>query len=193
MTAAQIRDVMIFSRLFRPHRRDAGNAPSLYGAIVAQARQPAFYAEPGVADSVEGRFEMVVLHTILVVRRLRGEGSEAAQGLGQEVFDWFCLDMDRTLREMGIGDFGVPKKMKAVGQAFYGRAAAYEPSLASGDREGLVAAFGRNIVPEDRDGAVAARLADYALRAVSSLSATPDEDIMAGRPGFPSPVLESAK
>jgi cytochrome b pre-mRNA-processing protein 3 len=179
---------MVLGRLFKATRRDAGNAASLYGAIVAQARSPAFYAVLGVPDSIEGRFEMVVLHTFLVVRRLRGEGGTEAQEFGQEVFDYFCLDMDRTLREMGIGDLSVPKKMRAVGEAFYGRANAYEPCLAAGDTEGLAAAFGRNILSENPDARNAGRLAAYALAAVASLAKISDADVTAARLAFPDPM-----
>jgi cytochrome b pre-mRNA-processing protein 3 len=172
-------------RFFKNNRRSAGNAASLYGAIVAQARSPGFYMAYGVPDTMDGRFELVVLHVILVVRRLRGGGDAEAQKLGQEVFDYFCLDMDRTLREMGIGDLGVPKKMKAVGQAFYGRAAAYEPGLAAGEVGSLAAAFARNILAAEAPEGAAARLADYALAAVEALARTDDRDIAAARIAFP--------
>jgi cytochrome b pre-mRNA-processing protein 3 len=172
-------------RFFKNNRRSAGNAASLYGAIVAQARSPGFYLSVGVPDTTDGRFELVVLHVILVVRRLRGEGDPEAQGLGQDVFDYFCLDMDRTLREMGIGDLGVPKKMKAVGEAFYGRASAYEPSLSTGDVSSLAAAFARNILPASAPEGAATRLAAYAVAAAEALSRTSDEDIASARVAFP--------
>lgn len=178
---------MVFGRLFKTTRRDAGNAASLYGAIVAQARSPAFYAVLGVPDSIEGRFEMVVLHTVLVVRRLRGEGGTEAQELGQEIFDYFCLDMDRTLREMGIGDLSVPKKMRAVGEAFYGRANAYEPCLAAGDADGLAAAFVRNILSEGPGASNAPHLAAYALAVAGALAKMQDADLMAARLALPDP------
>jgi len=122
----------MLSRLFRRDRRGEAIASSLYGAIVAQARRPALYAGLGVPDSVAGRFEMVLLHTILVTRRLALAG-EAGRAAGQGVFDLFCRDMDHSLREMGVGDLSVPKKMRKVGEAYFGRAAAYEPGLAAGD------------------------------------------------------------
>src|SRR5207244_1769191 len=95
------RAIPMILRLFRRTPRNA-NMTLLYGAIVAQARSPVFYGRYGVPDTVNGRFEMVVLHTILVLRRLKEE--PGLRGLGQALFDAFCADMDANLREMGVGD-----------------------------------------------------------------------------------------
>src|ERR1700739_217780 len=97
---------------------------AVYGAIVAQARLPGFYLAYGVPDTVEGRFDMIVLHLVLLFRRLAREAEfrELAQG----IFDRFCNDMDHNLREMGVGDQSVPKEMRRLGEAFYGRAGVYE-------------------------------------------------------------------
>ena len=107
------------------------NIQGLYGAIVAQARLPIFYLRYGVSDSVEGRFELIVLHLVLVLRRLAGAGERGAD-LGQKLFDAFCRDLDGNLREMGVGDLAVPKRMRAFGEAYYGRQAAYLAALAAG-------------------------------------------------------------
>src|SRR6266576_5455652 len=101
----------------------------LYGMIVAQARAPDFYRIYGVPDTVNGRFEMIVLHAILLLRRLEHEAASVRR-LGQGIFDRFCSDMDANLREMGVGDLSVPRKMHGIGEAFYGRKAAYEAALA---------------------------------------------------------------
>ena len=112
---------MMFPLFRRRSRQDT--ISTLYGTIVAQARLPAFYREYGVADTVNGRFDLLVLHLSLVFDRLAEEpGSREA---GQALFDRFCQDMDHNLREMGIGDLSVPKEMQRIGQAFYGRAQAY--------------------------------------------------------------------
>ena len=120
---------MIF-QLFR--RAPENNSIALlYGAIVAQARTQAFYQSFGVPDTVTGRLEMILLHVALVFRRLNGgaeRGSDRA--LGQAIFDLFCQDMDDNLREMGVGDLAVPRTMRRIGEAFYGRQAAYEAALA---------------------------------------------------------------
>ena len=124
--------------IFRLFRRDpqAATITALYGAIVAQARVPAFYLAFGVPDTPEGRFDLLVLHLALVCRRLgRAEGAEqaAARALSQGVFDMFCRDMDHNLREMGVGDLTVPKTMRKLGEAFYGRLEVYDRALGSAD------------------------------------------------------------
>jgi cytochrome b pre-mRNA-processing protein 3 len=159
----------MLSRLFgRPHAQ-ADTAAALYGAIVAQARRPGFYAHLGVPDTVSGRFEMVLLHTVLVLRRLQ-EGGPAEAAIGQTVFDLFCTDMDRSLRELGIGDIGVPKRMRQVGEAFYGRAQVYNDCIARGDEAALAAALRRNVL-KDAKGEAALPLARYALAAAAALGA----------------------
>src|SRR6202034_1850226 len=105
----------------RLHNR---NIHALYGMIVAQARSRVFYADYGVPDTVEGRFELIVLHLVLLLRRL-GPGHR----LGQRVFDAFCRDLDDNLREMGVGDMAVPKHMRRFAEAFYGRQDAYIAAL----------------------------------------------------------------
>ena len=103
------------------------NIHGLYGVIVAQARSPAFYTHYGVSDSVEGRFELIVLHLVLVLRRLGAKGAAASErgpslgpgsAVGQRLFDVFCRDLDDNLREMGVGDLAVPRRMRQFGEAF---------------------------------------------------------------------------
>jgi cytochrome b pre-mRNA-processing protein 3 len=178
----------MLSRLFRRDRRGEAIASSLYGAIVAQARRPALYAGLGVPDSVAGRFEMVLLHTILVTRRLALAG-EAGRAAGQGVFDLFCRDMDHSLREMGVGDLSVPKKMRKVGEAYFGRAAAYEPGLAAGDAAVLAEPIGRTVFTEDSGLGAAGALAAYAVAAADKLKAQDEEAIRAAGPDFPDPEL----
>src|SRR4051812_40435606 len=103
---------------------------ALYGAIVAQARDARFYEAYAVPDTVLGRLDLIVLHLALVLRRLR-EADAVMRTLAQKVFDTFCRDMDHNLREMGISDPGVPREMQKVGEAFYGRAQAYDAALAA--------------------------------------------------------------
>lgn len=174
----------MFGRLFRRQKESARIAAVLYGAIVAQARTPALYRELAVADTLDGRFEMVVLHTVLVVDRLQTD-AEAAE-IAQEVFDVYCTDMDRSLREMGVGDMGVPKRMKAMGERFYGRAASYREALSAGDLAALEDAVRRNIY--DRDEAPAAELAAYTRAAYEMLAAMPDSEIKGGTVHFPDPA-----
>ncbi|HVY20226.1 MAG TPA: ubiquinol-cytochrome C chaperone family protein [Bauldia sp.] len=151
----------MLGRLFRRDSAAGAIASALYGAIVAQARAPALYTDFGVPDTVTGRFEMVTLHVILMLDRLEREG-EAGRPLGQAVFDLYVKDMDRSLRELGIGDLGVPKRMKKMAEAFYGRHDAYRQALAAGDRQRMAEAVARNVYPDGNRNAAAA-LADYSL------------------------------
>ena len=172
----------MFARLFTTDRAGDAAAEAAYDAIVAQARAAALYADLAVPDTVTGRFEMVVLHTVLVIERLRREGPAGAE-LGQRIFDRFCRDMDQSLRELGFGDLAVPKRMKTLGESFYGRAEAYGRTLA--DRNGLAAAIARNVFPDSPTTASASRLADYAIAAVASLAAAPFDDLGKGVMAFP--------
>jgi cytochrome b pre-mRNA-processing protein 3 len=168
------------------------NIHGLYGAIVAQARKPAFYTAYGVADTVEGRFELVVLHLVLVLDRLgrldrRGRGRWRGRTSGQQLFDVFCRDLDDNLREMGVGDLAVPRKMRHFGEAFYGRQASYATALAADDDRELEKAFARNIFAVGAVDSKAAQLTRYA-RAVASRLATAEEgDLVGGKVVFPGP------
>src|SRR5262245_49428922 len=132
-------------KLFRRTARDDTIA-RLYGTIVARARAPAFYQLYGVPDTVNGRLEMVMLHTVLFLRRLEGEIGPIRQ-LGQSLFDQFCRDMDANMREMGVGDLAVPRRMRRIGEAFYGRRAVYRTALDAPGNDRLVAALHRNVLP----------------------------------------------
>lgn len=136
--------------ILRFFRRDDGGETiqRLYGAIVAQSRNPVFYTDYGVPDSIEGRFEMILLHAFALFHRLRDEPEER-RALGQLVFDRFCIDMDANLREMGVGDLTVPKKMKRIAGAFYGRVGVYDAALAAAGDGELADALLRNVYAGD--------------------------------------------
>jgi cytochrome b pre-mRNA-processing protein 3 len=170
-------------KLFR-RSPESDSVARLYGAIVAQARRPAFYQHCGVPDSVSGRFELIVLHLVLLLRRLKPEG-EPLVGLGQRVFDAFCADMDANLREMGVGDLKVPKEMRRIGEAFYGRRAAYGAALDAGDATALEAALGRNIGVAGPDPAACSALAGYVRDLIAMFARQSTDDIAAGRLAFP--------
>jgi cytochrome b pre-mRNA-processing protein 3 len=116
----------------------------LYGAAVAAAREPYLYAVLGVPDTLDGRFEMVGLHAFLLIDRLRRDAPPGPD-LAQSVFDAMFSDMDVTLREMGVGDLSVGKRVREMWEAFHGRAAAYEETLAEADDAALAAALARNV------------------------------------------------
>jgi cytochrome b pre-mRNA-processing protein 3 len=161
----------------------------LYGAIVAQARQPAFYRSYGVSDSLDGRFEMILLHTVLAVRRLRRAG-RSGEDYGQILFDHFCSDMDGSLREMGIGDLTVPKQMKKVGAAFYQRQAGYDAALGLADDDRLIGEVGQHFpsLPPLGAGAMAA----YIRRVAERLDEQPADALFDGQIAFPDPENGSA-
>ncbi|MFZ0426197.1 MAG: ubiquinol-cytochrome C chaperone family protein [Xanthobacteraceae bacterium] len=162
------------------------NIAALYGAIVAQARVPAFYTSYKVADTVEGRFDLIVLHLVLLLARLeRGEGAE--RGVGQELFDVFCRDLDANLREMGVGDLAVPKRMRRFGEAFYGRQAAYLAALGAPDQRELEMALARNIFADAEPGQGAIRLARYARTALRQFEAQEEDALLRGDVVFPEP------
>src|SRR5579862_3914870 len=173
--------------ILRPFRRNAQNRTiaALYGMIVAQARSAAFYAVYEVPDSVEGRFDLLVLHLVLVLRRLArldGEG----RWLGQRLFDAFCADLDGNLREMGVGDLAVPKRMRQFAEAFYGRQAAYLAGLDAPGPQAFENALARNIFQQATAGEKAARLASYARAAVRELDLQVDGALIGGKVAFPS-------
>jgi cytochrome b pre-mRNA-processing protein 3 len=155
-------------------------AKQLYVRVVEQARLPAFYRDLGVPDTVDGRFEMIVLHMMMMLRALRRDGDDGTE-LGQLMFDVMMDDMDSSLREMGAGDLGVGRRVKAMAQAFYGRATAYEEALAADD-EALNQALRRNLyaTAEPVEDDVAAMIVyvhreTSAIDAGTAMSATADE------------------
>jgi cytochrome b pre-mRNA-processing protein 3 len=178
--------------ILRPFRRIAENRTiaSLYGMIVTQARSAAFYSDYGVPDTVQGRFDLIVLHLVLLLRRLAHADCREGGGqeLGQRLFDAFCQDLDDNLREMGIGDLAVPKHMRRFGEAFYGRQAAYLAALDSAEARDFENVLARNIFSGGVDvDARAARLARYAVAAIRELDAQEGTALMRGDVAFPSP------
>lgn len=179
---------MIWKRIFGRRERD-DVAYALYNAAVAQARSPGFYLHAGVPDTVEGRFEMVMLHTFLVLRRLKMLG-EPARAIGQRLFDILFDDMDQTLREMGVGDLSVGKKIKGLAAAFYGRIAAYDEGLAASGDAVLGAALKRNVFAATApDASEVEALVDYMRASDAALAGQGVDALMAGEAGFaPAPA-----
>jgi len=174
---------MIFPRLRRGARPDT--ISTLYGTIVAQARLPCFYQDYAVPDTVNGRFDVIVLHLAAVLERIAAEPS--LRDLGQGLFDRFWQDMDHNLREMGVGDLAVPKRMRSLGEAFYGRAGAYRAALADTDGQTLVDALIRNIYVEGAPAGIPERLAAYLRQTVRDLADQEPEALAQGTLRFPDP------
>lgn len=168
-------------------------AHGLYRAAVTAARAPVFYAAHGVPDTPDGRFDMVALHVFLALRRLKRDGGTTALAMAQALTDLMFADMDRNLRELGVGDLGVGRQVKALAAAFRGRAEAYDAAL---DRDGegdLAAALRRNVFRADAPAETttgtgrANVLAAYARAADAALAGQATATILSGIVSFPSP------
>lgn len=176
---------MIFQFLRRNPRRSLVEA--LFDRIATAARRPELYEDAGVPDTLEGRFESLALHTILVLRRLR-QLPPPAPDIAQELVDQFFANLDASLREMGVGDVTVPKRMKKLGQAFYGRAAAYDAALDARDAAALGTALSRNVLGA---AAPAEALAAYVLTCDEALSRQDLDTLFARGPDCPAPGAAS--
>jgi cytochrome b pre-mRNA-processing protein 3 len=167
--------------------RSRRTASDLYNAAVATARLPHFYSDFAVPDTIEGRYEMIVLHAVLLLRRMRRPG-ESQKRLAQALVDYMAADFDRSIRELGVGDLSVGKFMKRLGEGLYGRAAAYDKALDGGDRAALQDAILRNIYDgEDPGEGILAAFASYVEAQNEHLSAQPVTAIAEGRVDFLNP------
>jgi hypothetical protein len=175
--------LMILKR-FRLNPRNR-KIDDLYGAIVTQSRHAAFYTGYGVPDTLDGRFDLIVLHIVLVLAHLDRVGP-SARGLGQNLFDLFCQDLDANLREMGVGDLAVPKRMRQFGEAFYGRQAAYLAAIGAPDGRELEKALARNMFG-GVNGAGPRRLARYARALVREFEIHDQAVLLRGAVAFPNP------
>lgn len=176
-----------FNHFSKPRGPLRGTIEGIYGMIVTQAREPLFYRNLGVTDTVNGRFDLLLLHLWIVLRRFRSV--EGSANVAQALFDRFCEDMDANLREMGVGDLTVPKRMQAFGEAFYGRTAAYDAAYDGGD-EALAAALCKNVL----NGAGmenARRLATYVKIVLDRLDGIADAALLAAAWAFPAPAEAS--
>lgn len=177
----------MFSKLLGRGRKWDGQARSLYEALVAQARTEVFYRSGGVADSIDGRFDLVVLHAFLVMRRLSGQGTDAAD-LSQALFDLMFDDFDQSLREMGVSDMGVSPRIKKMAKAFYGRANAYDGAFAG--HEAMAAALERNLYRGNPpSGPATAAMAAYVEAMAAFLDSQPLDELLKGRVRFATPEL----
>src|ERR1700749_2604952 len=164
-----------FNHFRKPRIPLQGTIETIYGMIVTQAREPLFYQDLGVPDTVNGRFDLLLLHLWMVLRRFKPV--EGAAGLSQALFDRFCEDMDANLREMGVGDLIVPKRMQAFGEAFYGRSAAYDAALTAGG-ESLAQALCKNVL-NGQDMENAQQLATYVQTTLIRLRDLDDAELFA--------------
>ena len=173
----------MIARLFRRANARRQAVEGLHVALSMAARRPGLYLRLGVPDTVEGRFEALCLHAILVLRqlnRLPAPAAEVAQDLVNSVF----TQLDASLRELGVGDMGVGKRMKKLGAAFYGRATGYDTALDAGDTAALRAVLIRNVLGGEGDGA---GLATYVHAADEALAGADLDTLLGSGPPFPEP------
>jgi len=158
-------------RWLRKRSETARRARELYGSVVTAARQPAFYGVTGVPDTPEGRFELVALHLYLAIEGLRTI-EPAADDLRQRMIEVFVEDMDDCMREMGVGDLTVPKKVKRAAAAFYERATIYHRGVTEDEESGLAASLRGTILGDIKGREDASRaLARYVKAASAALTA----------------------
>jgi cytochrome b pre-mRNA-processing protein 3 len=174
----------MLKHLFRPnHIRTIGR--SLHASIVAAARDPSMFGDGLVPDTLDGRFDLVVLHAALVHIRLAGRG-EQAERTSQALFDATFDAFDDALREIGVGDLTVAKRIKDMAKAFYGRSTAYRRALEARDDAALGDALTRNLFARSEPGPSAVGdFAEYAFAAFDGLAAISDKDILNGQIVWP--------
>lgn len=158
----------------------------IYGGVMTHARTPAFYLDFAVPDTVMGRFDMLSLHIYLLARKLREEGSEIAQGLSQEVFDLYVYDVERALRELGIGDTSVPKKKKKMIRSFYGQIDDFDAAL-NNKNEGLIQDKVATRYLAEIENAKPDLLANYMLKTDKHLENQEIKEIVSGNVSWLSP------
>ena len=176
---------MLLERLFRPRPALAAGR-ALYTRVVEQARRPEFYQRLGVPDTVEGRFELYSLHVLLLLERLRGGGEEAGE-VSQALFDTYLKGLDHALRELGVGDLSVGRKMRKLGEAFYGRGKSYDAAIADLPDTAALEAFLARTVYAQGEATLAAALAAYVLGQRKALEAQPAASLAAGEVEWAAP------
>jgi len=176
---------MILDRLLKPRPAKVAGG-KLYAGAVAQARSAPLYATFGVRDSLEGRFELFTLHVVIVLERLKGQGS-LAEETSQAVFDAYVRGLDDAFREIGVSDTAVGKKMKKLAGAFYGRLKAFDEAVASlPDRKALSEMIARTALEERGEGDVDG-LTAYVVAARESLAGQALDALLQGEAQWPNP------
>ena len=170
---------MFLDRFLKPRPAHLAGR-KLYAAVVEQARKPFLYEDFGAPDTVEGRFELYTLHVFLLLDRLRGQGARASE-TSQALFDTYVSALDDALREMGVGDLSVGKKMRKLGEAFYGRVKSYEAAFkALPDTAELEALLARTVY-EQGGAENAGRLGGYVVARRAELAGQGLEGLMNGQ------------
>ena len=172
---------MALSKWFQP-KKNRWAVDRLHRSIQDQALRPDFYYDGGARDNFSGRFEMTSLHAALMFRRLRTAGA-AGKALAQDVFDALFDGFDEALRDIGTGDLSVGKKIRKMGEAFYGRAKAYDDALAKEDNDlELQQSLVRNLGLAETE---MERFGRYVRLVESTLKRHTDEQLMSGEVNWP--------
>ena len=175
----------LFSKLsYTPPER------AVYAQIVAKARQPWLYLNAGVPDTVTGRFDMITLHSFIVMEHLSKKGEKESQ-FNQLLFDEVFLDMDHSLREMGVSDVAVSKKIRKMSEIFYGACNGYRTALEEPDpAKAFTRALQRNILGKEAAPEKLNNLVNYTLQAIGQVEKVPVKSILAGKMDWPDLELE---
>ena len=182
-------EVSLISRfinvLSTPQRKQESlPAERIYQSVLAASRQPDLYIEFEIPDNLDSRFDMLCLHISLVMLRLRQLPEEIQKPLNQDLFDRFFADMDFTLREMGVGDLGVGKRVRKMSEAFMGRLTAYDEALAESDADALCLAVARNLRRVETSCAADKRMAAYMIDKHQQLARLSDASLQDGKVDF---------
>jgi len=179
----------MFARLFSLFQNKE-QAYAVYGKLVSQARNPVFYQDFGVADDIDGRFDMILLHLFIVDRRFEKEG-DAAKKIRRQLQEAMIADMDRSLREMGVGDMSIGKEVKKMGAAWFGRVKAYSRAIqADAPKPGLAEAIAKNVY-KGTETDKAEGLASYTLEALQKLAGYSFEEMLTSQFEFPDIGVEA--
>lgn len=169
---------MIFG-LFRKKNSNQAIVTRQYEHLTQAARRPLFYSDMGVPDTVLGRFEMLTVVLILYFRRT-AQSERSGQEIAQEIIDYFFEDIDHSIRELGVGDVGVPKRVKKFARMYYGRLESYAAALDNADLDALKGALRRNIRPDEPDAPDMTALATYMIEAEAALRHVSEDQIATG-------------
>lgn len=177
--------------LFGRKKSNAAIVKRQYELLTNAARRDIFYTDLHVPDTVMGRFNLLTIHLTLYLRMTR-DVSAPVNALAQDVVDAFFEDIDHSIRELGIGDASVPKRMKKLAKMFYGRAEAYGTALDANDKDALIHALARNLYPEEN----APDLSDLAhemLHIDEIFGQSSPEDMAKGNIAFPDCLMKTER
>lgn len=164
---------------FKRRNRNRQIVDDLYAALVERSRQPALFTNCGLPDTVMGRYESLSIHVFLFLVRCRGDSE--AKPVAQDLVDRFMADVEDSIREIGIGDVAVPKRMRKLAGMFYERVGSYDPPLTAGDPVALAAALSKHALPGDAPPQDGLRLAAYLLDTNAAFAAIPIAAVLSGR------------